>query len=126
MMHILLVDDDPFQSALMLSLLGRRFGEVRRIRDAAEALGLIEQPEIMGDLRLVISGQLTTGIGGRAFVSELRNRMPEIPILVLGTAQETRDDYAGDQVCFVAKPFSADLLLDRIRLILATHIRAVA
>jgi DNA-binding NtrC family response regulator len=126
MTHILLVDDDPFQASLMLSLLGRRFGEVRRVRDAAEALCLIEQPEIMGDLRLVISGQLTTGIGGPAFVSELSNRMPEMPILVLGTARETRDDYAEDQVCFMTKPFSAEFLLDRIRQILATHIKAVA
>ncbi len=65
MTTILIVDDDPLQASLMMSLLGRQFGNVCRVTDAAEALCLIEQPEFAGKLGLVISGHHTPGIGGR-------------------------------------------------------------
>jgi CheY-like chemotaxis protein len=126
MKTILLVDDDPLQASMMLSLLGKRFGEVRRVTDLAEALCLIEQPEFAGKLDLVISGHHTPGIGGPAFVNELRTRMPYLPVLVLGTARETPADYATEHVVFMAKPFASDRMLTLTSQMLADHKKALA
>jgi DNA-binding NtrC family response regulator len=126
MTTILLVDDDPLQASLMLSLLGQRFGDVRRVGDAAEALCLIEQPEFTGKLGLVISGRHKPGIGGPAFVDELRTRMPDLPVLVLGTAGETPEDYAETHAVFLAKPFTSERMLTLIGQMLAGRKSAVA
>jgi DNA-binding NtrC family response regulator len=126
MTTILLVDDDALQASLMLSILGQRFGDVCRVTDAAEALCLIEQPEFTSHLRLVICGHQTPGIGGPAFVSELRSRMPHLPILVLGTTAETSADYAEAHVVFMAKPFVAERMLSLTRQMLADQKAPVA
>ncbi len=86
MTTILIVDDDPLQASLLMSLLGRQFGNVCRVNDAAEALCLIEQPEFAGKLSLVITGHHITGIGGPAFVAELHARKPDLPVLVLSAS----------------------------------------
>ncbi len=122
MTTILLVDDDPLQASLLLSLLQRRFGDVRRAADAAEALCLIEQPEFAGTLSLAISGHHTPGIGGPAFVNELRARMPRLPILVLGSNGESPTDYAQDRIFFLARPFANETMLHRTGQILQGQI----
>ncbi len=86
MATILLVEDDPLQAFLTMSLLGRQFGDVRRATDAAEALCLVEQPEFATKLSLVISGHDTPGITGPAFVAELQSECPHLPVLVLGAS----------------------------------------
>jgi len=126
MATILVVDDDPMQASLMVSDLGRRFGDVRRVADAAEALCLIEQPDFANKLGLVISGHQTPGIGGPAFVSELRTRMPYLPVLVLGAAKETPADYSREKVAFMTKPYTSELMVTLTRQMLADHKEAVA
>ncbi|MGA2569031.1 MAG: response regulator [Terracidiphilus sp.] len=115
---ILLVDDDPLQAACITSLLERQFGEVRRVTDAAEALCLIEQPEFAGRLGLVISGHHTPGIGGPAFVAELHARVPELPVLVLGSPEEAQADYADDHIAFLPRPAAGKEMLAMTRRIL--------
>ena len=110
----------------MLSLLGQRFGDVRRVTDAAEALCLIEQPELACKLGLVISGHHKPGIGGPAFVNELRSRMPDLPVLVLGTTGETPADYAETHAIWLAKPFTSEKMLTLTLQMLADHKNAVA
>lgn len=126
MTNILLVDDDALQASLMLSILGQRFGAVRRVTDAAEALCLIEQPEFTSSLQLVISGHQTLGIGGPAFVSELRARMPDLPILVLGLAGETPANYAEARAVFLAKPFPKERMIGLVQQMLSDRKSAVA
>lgn len=111
MTTILIVDDDPLQASAMMSLLGRRFGEVRRATDAAEALCLIEQPDFAGRLGLVISGHHTRGIGGPAFVAELQSRMPDLPVLVLGTPGTAPADYSDGKVVFLPRPAAGEKML---------------
>ena len=108
---ILLVDDDPLQAMLRKSILERRFSDVRRVNDAAEALCLVEQPIFAENLDLVISGHHRPGSGGPAFVEELHTRMPSLPVLVLGDAVEDSSKYAGEHVRFLAKPIAAEEML---------------
>ena len=111
MSTILLVDDDPLQAYLCKSLLERKFGDVRRVADAAEALCLVEQPQFAGDLGLVISGHHLPGIGGPAFVEELHTRMPSLPVLVLGDAHEKPADYMGEGIRFLARPVATEEMI---------------
>ena len=108
---ILLVDNDQLQAFLRKSLLERRFRDVQRVADAAEALCLVEQPQFAGDLGLVISGLHMPGIGGPEFVAELHSRLPKVPILVLGNSSDAARDYAPGQVRFLARPFAVDEML---------------
>jgi CheY-like chemotaxis protein len=105
---ILLVDNDPLQAFLRKSALERRFQHVQRVGDAAEALCLVEQPLFAGNLGLVISGLHMPGIGGPAFVAELHERLPQVPVLVLGNGSEAADDYSSDGVRFLARPVSGE------------------
>jgi CheY-like chemotaxis protein len=123
---ILLVEDDPFQAQLTTTLLGRQFGEVRRVTDAAEALCLVEQAEFASQLGLVISGHHTQGIGGPAFVAELHSRLPNLPILVLGSSDATPSDYTEEHVMFLAKPFAGAKMLVLTRQMLAEGKAVVA
>ena len=111
---------------MMLSLLGRRFGEVCRATDAAEALCLIEQPEFARKLGLVISGHQVPGIGGPAFVRELRTRIPDLPVLVLGAGSDDPADYTQANVVFLAKPFAAERMLALTGQMLAARKNAMA
>jgi DNA-binding NtrC family response regulator len=126
MTTILLVDDDPFQASIITSLLGYRFGEVCRAKDAAEALCLIEERDFAENIGLVISGHHTQGIGGPAFVSELHSRMPYLPILVLGALGENLANYDAEQAVFLEKPFAAQRMLTLVGQMLAQHKTAVA
>lgn len=98
---ILLVDDDPLQAYMCKTALDRRFTNVRRVADAAEALCLVEQPQFADALGLVISRNRLPGIGGPAFVAELHNRLPELPVLVLGEDGGWPAESKGEHVKFL-------------------------
>ena len=126
MATILLVDNDPLQAFLRKSILERRFHDVQRVGDAAEALCLVEQPQFAESLGLVISGLHMHGIGGPAFVAELHTRLPKVPVLVLGSASEAAGDYAGEFVRFLSRPVSSDEMLSAAGKMLAQHNLAAA
>jgi DNA-binding NtrC family response regulator len=112
MRTILLVDDDPFQAFVRMSALEKRFRDVVRVADAAEALCLIEEPDFSSRLGLVISGHHRPGFGGPAFVAELHTRKPEVPVLVLGNGSENATDYGEPGVRFMAKSTANDELVE--------------
>jgi DNA-binding NtrC family response regulator len=126
MTKILIVDDDLLQASHMMSILGRRFGDVCRATDAAEALCLIEQPDFADKLGLVISGHHTPGIGGPAFVAELLARMPNLPVLVLSAAGAAPTDYADEHVVFLPRPAVGEKMLAVTSQMLAHRRNAVA
>jgi DNA-binding NtrC family response regulator len=108
MRTILLVEEDPLQAFVRMSVLEKRFPGVRRVADPGEALCLIEQPVFSDNLGLVIAGHRLSGLDGPAFVAELHARKPALPVLVLGDRQESASAYAGNDVRFLAKPIAAD------------------
>lgn len=126
MATILIVDDDPLQASLLMSFLGRHFGNVCRVNDAAEALCLIEQPDFATKLSLIITGHHMTGIGGPAFVAELHSRMPDLPVLVLNAGGAVTSDYKGEQVVFLPRPVGGDEMLAVTSQILADRKSVVA
>ncbi|HUN83666.1 MAG TPA: response regulator, partial [Terracidiphilus sp.] len=108
---ILLVDNDPLQALVRKSSLEKRFGDVERVSDPAEALCLIEQPQFASHLRLVISGLHTSGIAGADFVAELHSRLPSVPVLVLGDGDQRAADYDVEGVRLLSRPYASDQVL---------------
>jgi CheY-like chemotaxis protein len=122
MATILLVDNDPLQAILRKSILERKFQNVERVGDAAEALCLVEQPQFAGQLGLVISGLSMPGIGGPEFVAELHERLPRVPVLVLGAGDETPTDYKGGWVRFLPRHYIERDMLTAAGELLALHV----
>lgn len=112
MATVLLVDGDPLQALLRKSLLERRFPDVQRVNGAAEALCLVEQQHFSTSLGLVICSSQLTGIGGPAFVTELRARLPWLPILVLENQGNPASSFADEQVRFLPRETATEQMLD--------------
>ncbi len=115
MATILLVENDPLQAFARVSSLQKRFHDVRRVADAAEALCLIEQPCFAGNLGLVICCLHMPGVGGPAFVAELRDRLPFVPVLVLGGVREPSVDYAVEGVRYLSDSYASEEMLAAAR-----------
>ena len=109
MAKVLLIECDPLQAILRKSVLEKEFARVERVANPAEALCLVEQPQ--QDFDLVVCGSQRAGFGGAAFVQELRDRRPRLPVLVLGGVDEHASDYAGSAVRFLAAPVESDELI---------------
>jgi DNA-binding NtrC family response regulator len=118
MAKILLVDEDPLHASVRKAILERKHSDVQRVGDAAEALGLLEQPWFAREVSLVVSSDQHSGIGLAAFISELQLRMPDLPILVLGEKRPIDGDFSGLPVEFLRRPVTADDLLNAVRDIL--------
>ncbi len=112
MTTILLVDDDPLQASVRKSALEKKFHDVQRVADPAEAFCMVEQPQFAGRLGLVIADLHMPGaIGGPAFVAEMHERLPDVPVLVLGGAKEAPADYSSDGVRFLSQTIASDEML---------------
>jgi DNA-binding NtrC family response regulator len=120
MATILLVDNDPLQALQRKSVLERRFNDVQRVNDAAEALCLVEQPQFARKLGLVISGDRMQGIGGPAFISEFHSRLPNVPVMVLGGSKNANDEEAR-WLQFLPAPFTNEEMLSAASRLLLIH-----
>jgi len=111
MAKILLVDNDPLQAFVHKSLLIKNLHDVHRVRNAAEALCMIEQAEFSPDLTLIICNRAIHGLSCPEFISELSARSPLMKILVLEKAPHCACDYPTQQVLFASKPLEAEGIL---------------
>jgi DNA-binding NtrC family response regulator len=124
MRTILLVDDDPLRAFVRMSVLQRRFADVRRVSDAAQTLCLIEDPSFAVNLALVISDHGLSGLNVSDFVGELHTRMPGLPVLILGNSGDTSAD--SDGVRFLSKSISNDEMLIAASQLLAQRAQMIA
>ncbi len=111
MTTVLLVDDDPLQAYVRRSVLERHFSNVERASDAAEAFILVEEPLFAERLGLVVVGLNRPGMASHAFVAELIERLPSLPVLVLGRNGEDADLFSGQNVRFLPRTVSSDQML---------------
>ena len=111
MTTVLLVDDDPLQAHVRKSMLGRHFPEVERAADAAEAFILVEDQSFAEKLGLVIVALNRPGLGSPAFVAELTERLPFVPVLVLGRGREEAAFYEGPTVRVLPRTASPEQIV---------------
>jgi len=126
MTTILLVDDDPLQAHVRMTILGRQFPRVKRAADAAEAFILVEDPQFTQRLGLVIVGLNRPGLGSPAFVAELTSRLPSLPVLVLGRGRDEAAFYVGENVRFLPRTASPEQVVALSRQLMGQSAARVA
>jgi CheY-like chemotaxis protein len=119
MTTILLVDDNPLQAFVRMSVLEKKFHDVQRVADPAEAFCMVEQPQFAGKLGLVIADLGMPGLGAPAFVAEMHARLPDVPVLVLGDAKGATAEYPADGVRFLTEPIASEEMLSAASQLLA-------
>lgn len=92
-------------------MLERRFSDVQRAEDAAQAFIRTEELGFANRLGLVIVALREPGLAGPEFVNELSSRLARVPILVLGRAGEIAADYVGEHVKFLPRQATSETVL---------------
>lgn len=119
MRRILVVDDEQLVRNLAVQVLERAGYAVVSAGDAQRALELLESDEV----DLVVSDVVMPGLSGVELLSELRDRQPELPVLLMtgGSPQPERTSRALElgAAGIVYKPFSHADLTDAVRAALA-------
>lgn len=124
---ILLVDDNGIQAATRKAILARLGRNVIVAGDGAQALKLLDQVTPNSrPVGLVITDHLMPGMNGPQFVAQLRDRFPQLPVLVLSGLAEAEDAYVDLDVTFRMKPLPPDELLLLVRTLLGEPITRTA
>ncbi|MHC8299420.1 response regulator [Pseudomonas sp. ZS1P83] len=112
---VVLVEDDPAVRMLVLDLLNELGYHTHEAQDAKTALPLLES-----DLRvdLLVTDVGLPGMNGRQLAEIARQHRPELKVLFMtGYAEKAaeRQGFLEEGMDMVAKPFSIDLLANKIR-----------
>ena len=111
---ILLVEDEPAVRQLFSQALARAGYRVHEARNGQEALKVFDQH---GDgIDLLLTDMRMPFMGGAELAKELRSRRRTLKLLCIsGYAGGTELEFSDD---FLAKPFSRDQLLTKVREVL--------
>jgi PAS domain S-box-containing protein len=118
---VLVVDDEPEVLKLATEILRRVGYSVLEASDGAAALEVAQRRE--GEIHLLVTDMVMPGMSGRDLAERLRALRPTLRVLYIsGYVQDAsaRAALASDHSAFVAKPFTPELLMDRVRELLAT------
>jgi signal transduction histidine kinase/ActR/RegA family two-component response regulator len=118
---VLVVDDEPEVLDLATEILGRVGYRVLRAVDGPSAIEVAQRHE--GDIHLLVTDMVMPGMSGRGLAERLRALRTALPVLYIsGYVQDAsaRAAFASEHSAFVAKPFTPELLTDRVRELLAT------
>lgn len=103
--EILIVDDSPVQAATRRAILKNCSRNIQTASSAEQALEILDRPEPIQSLRLLITDHHMPGMNGPEFVAMVRERTSDLPILVLSGLSGAETEYEGLNVIFRTKPF---------------------
>lgn len=112
---VLLVEDEPAVRMLVLDLLDALGYTTLQAQDAKAALGLLESSQ---RIDLLVTDVGLPGMNGRQLAEIARQHRPDLKVLFMtGYAQKAteRQGFLEQGMDMVAKPFSLDLLANKIR-----------
>ena len=115
---ILLVDDNCIQATTRKAILSRSAGNVAVACDGPKALAMLEQAGGLRPVGLVVTDHFMPGMNGPEFVARLRDRFPDLPVVVLSGLPDAEDEYRHLDVIFRVKPFPPDELVSLVRSLL--------
>ncbi len=115
MMAILIVDDNPIQAVTRRMILERSHFHVIIAESGKVAL---ERMNAGDDFGMVITDHFMPEMSGPVLVRHLRQRSPDLPILVLSGLAEAEAEYEGMDVVFRTKPIRPEELIDLTRSLL--------
>ncbi len=111
---ILVVDDDEEMRKAIEETLHRKGYATVSARNGKEALDRIDK----GGLQLVVTDVRMPVMDGMTVLREARKRCPRLPFLLVtafGTVSQAVDAVKEGAVDYLLKPFTADILLDKVR-----------
>ncbi|MEX2587847.1 MAG: response regulator transcription factor [Actinomycetota bacterium] len=117
MSRLLVVEDDPTMSEMLAYNLRREGFEVESAIDGQSGLAMASSPEVS----LMILDLMLPGLDGIQITRELRQRRPDLAILMLtakGEEQVRIDGFVAGIDDFLAKPFSMRELVARVKALL--------
>jgi CheY-like chemotaxis protein len=109
--EILLVDDNAVQATTRRAILVRSGRSVAIASGAVQALQMLEDAELFNSVSMVITDHWMPGLNGPQFLEKLRERLPDLPVLVLSGLADAEGEYEGLNVVFRVKPFPPDMLI---------------
>ncbi|MFO7566189.1 MAG: response regulator [Enhygromyxa sp.] len=103
--RVLLAEDEDGVAALVERTLGESGCTLTRASDGEQALGLIKDER---DFDVILSDVIMPGLGGPAFVTELRRRGIEVPVVFMSGYADDAIAAAGleTEAVLLEKPFS--------------------
>ena len=111
---ILLVEDEPPVRQLFATALARAGYRVLEARNGQEAVGIFEQHE--HEIQLLLTDMRMPYMGGAELARHLRAKNPSLKLLSISGYPGADHDNVGSD--FLAKPFSRDDLLAKVREVL--------
>lgn len=117
---VLIVDDEAAIRSLIAITLQNEFG-VFPASDAEEALRIARTQDI--DL-LLTDVQMGTGMNGIELAERMNDEMPGIKTLVISGFPESETLAAEKGLPYLSKPFLPTVLVERVRVMLATKVPA--
>ncbi len=116
---VLVAEDEPTVQRLIREVLSSKGYRVLQADDGAEALAVVEKHN--APVHLLITDVVMPRMNGRELVTELRSRYPQLKVLYIsgyiGKAS-VKIAELGPGTSFLSKPFSAEALARKIRLLL--------
>jgi CheY-like chemotaxis protein len=112
---VLIVDDNPIQTAVRQAILRRAGYFVLAALNPVRALEMVDDKRFPAQISAVITDHVMPGMNGSHFVRELRKARPHLPVFVVSGLQEAEGEYAGLNAHFLLKPLPPDLLLSSLR-----------
>src|SRR5580698_2454639 len=116
---VLLLDDNAIQAATRQTILKRSGYFAIAALNPRRALEQFQRGEFPARIRAVITDHIMPMMSGADFVRELRKTHPRLPVMVISGLEEAQVEYAGLNVEFLLKPLPPDILLARLRALLA-------
>jgi two-component system, cell cycle sensor histidine kinase and response regulator CckA len=113
---ILFVEDEAFVRDVTCEVLRSAGYRVLTAKNAAEAMRLYEARG--SEVELLLSDVVLPGESGRAFAGRLRQQHPRLKVLLVTGYAEQMGLRDGLQEECLAKPFSTEVLLGRVRQLL--------
>ena len=114
--NVLVVEDDPTVSEVVVSYLERAGHQARSVADGSRAVEIRTSAEAAG-IGLVILDLMLPGTDGIEICRRLRERHRDLPVIMLTAMGEEEDRIAGLEVGaddYVTKPFSPRELILRV------------
>ena len=119
---VLVVEDDPHVREVTVRALRSSGYQVFVATNGREALAI--DPAALQRTRLLITDVVMPGLNGRELADELRRRYPQlVALFVSGYTADAISErgVVEDRIEFLPKPFTATLLLARVRAVLDKH-----
>jgi two-component system cell cycle sensor histidine kinase/response regulator CckA len=116
---VLVVEDDPNVRDVVVRAL-RANGYRVLVAGGGQEVRMLPDDQVAG-LRLLVTDVIMPGLNGREVAEEVRRRCPDLPVLYMsGYMKDTfaEEGILDENSAFLAKPFTAPILLARVRRLL--------